>query len=435
MQSATEPHDGGALRGTRRRPAWLLGAALHPAVAEAVLAAPAVDHHVHGFRRDAVPMQAETFRRLFTESDFAEIHATHVPGQVAYRWGVRLLWAHLVGPGTAPDADAEDLERELRRRWGGRPFRDYATALLRDAGVEAMLVDDGIWPEQMYTCAELAQWLPCTVRRVLRLEAVAGELLPDAASATDLRDALIAVIRREAERPGGIVGLKSIAAYRTGLDVQRSDAASAQAAFRRVKEEAERAWADAGGSSAGPRRPVRLADKPLNDWLLWGALEEAARQELPVQFHVGHGDRDADLRLSNPLHLRAILEEPKFRRVPIVLLHNYPYVGEAAYLAHIYPNVFGDVSLAIPQAGALAGSLIAEFLGLASTRKLLFASDAHSLPEFHWLGNRLWRRSLGEVLSRLVEQGFLDAREAVTIVHDVMAGNARRVYTRLPVLT
>ena len=50
--------------------------------------------------------------------------------------------------------------------------------------------------------------------------------------------------------------------------------------------------------------------KPLLDTLLHAAFSEAARQEVPVQFHVGYGDADTDLLLSNPLHLRAVLEKP-----------------------------------------------------------------------------------------------------------------------------
>ena len=60
------------------------------------------------------------------------------------------------------------------------------------------------------------------------------------------------------------------------------------------------------------------------------ALELANRHEMPVQFHAGFGDPDLDLRQANPLHLRLVLEDPRFVRVPIVLLHLYPFVREGA---------------------------------------------------------------------------------------------------------
>src|SRR4029078_9917001 len=77
-------------------------------------------------------------------------------------------------------------------------------------------------------------------------------------------------------------------------------------------------------------------------------FEEPPAQELPVQFHVAFGDDDADLRSANPLQLRGLLTDPLFRRVPFVLLHCYPYVREAGYLAALYAHVFIDVSLAVP---------------------------------------------------------------------------------------
>ena len=93
---------------------------------------------------------------------------------------------------------------------------------------------------------------------------------------------------------------------------------------------------------------VRLSERTVLDYLLRAALEEAGAVELPVQFHVAFGDDDADLRTANPLEMRALLTDPAFRRVPFVLLHCYPYVREAGYLAALYAHVFIDVSLTVP---------------------------------------------------------------------------------------
>ncbi|KAL2323182.1 hypothetical protein Fmac_027561 [Flemingia macrophylla] len=49
------------------------------------------------------------------------------------------------------------------------------------------------------------------------------------------------------------------------------------------------------------------------------------------------GDRDLDLRLSNPLLLRAVLEDKRYSKSRIVLLHaSYPFSREASYLASVY---------------------------------------------------------------------------------------------------
>lgn len=52
------------------------------------------------------------------------------------------------------------------------------------------------------------------------------------------------------------------------------------------------------------------------------------------------GDKDLDMRLSNPLHLRTLLEDKRFSKCRIVLLHaSYPFSKEASYLASVYPQV------------------------------------------------------------------------------------------------
>ena len=55
---------------------------------------------------------------------------------------------------------------------------------------------------------------------------------------------------------------------------------------------------------------------------------------------VRFGDKDLQLELANPLHLRAILEDPLFAESRIVLLHgSYPFMREASYLASVYAQV------------------------------------------------------------------------------------------------
>lgn len=55
---------------------------------------------------------------------------------------------------------------------------------------------------------------------------------------------------------------------------------------------------------------------------------------------VSFGDKDLQLELANPLHLRAILEDPLFAKSRLVLLNgSYPFMREASYLASVYSQV------------------------------------------------------------------------------------------------
>jgi predicted TIM-barrel fold metal-dependent hydrolase len=217
--------------------------------------------------------------------------------------------------------------------------------------------------------------------------------------------------------PDGVAAFKSIAAYRTGLDIQPITREHAEQCFAGLREEAR-------------QRRVRLADKPLLDFLLGQALEIAAKQRIPLQIHTGFGDPDLDLRLANPLHLRRLLEERRFREAPLVLLHaSYPFTREAGYLAAVYPHVYLDFGLAVPFL-SVAGmrNVLRMLLELAPTNKLLYSSDAHFIPELFYLGAKWGRTILGEVLEEAVGDGDLSATEAEEVAAAVLHGNARALY-------
>ena len=96
-------------------------------------------------------------------------------------------------------------------------------------------------------------------------------------------------------RERGYCAFKSIVAYRTGLNIAEWSKDEALASFNEASAQAKRqGW-------------LRIAHKPLIDYLLHIAFQQAAMQELPVQVHTGYGDNDTDMRLGNPLHLRPIL--------------------------------------------------------------------------------------------------------------------------------
>jgi predicted TIM-barrel fold metal-dependent hydrolase len=174
---------------------------------------------------------------------------------------------------------------------------------------------------------------------------------------------------------------------------------------------------------------VRLADKPLNDHLVLLALAVAERQQLPVQFHTGFGDADLDLLWANPLHMRPLFENGRYRHVPFVLLHaGYPYVRELGYLATLYSNVFVDVGLAIPFVTVDIPALWSQLLGLTATSKILFSTDAYSIPDIYWLATRWGRWGLARALEAAMACGALTEAEALESAQAMLGGNAARLY-------
>lgn len=360
-------------------------------------AIPAIDQHAHNVLRPGAAAR-HPFVAAFTEGTDPAIQA-HTRQTLLFRRSLRDL-AELLGC-----AATEEAIQQRREDLG----LEALTALcFRQARLEAVLLDDGFLPEEIQPTDWHSQFVP--VHRLLRLEHLAEQLLPCSLNFTDFRDRFRAALDPP---PANVVALKSIAAYRSGLDVQVVTPEAARSAFERAR--------------AGP---CRLSDKALIDFLLREVLEQAARYELPLQLHTGFGDPDLDLRLANPLHLRPLLEEPRFRRVPFVLLHaSYPFTREAGFLAAVYPHVFLDCGLAVP---LLSVSGMREalrcLLELAPWSKVLYSSDAHCIPELFYLAAKWGRAALGQVLEGAIRDGDLTALEAEAAARAILRENARGLY-------
>ena len=146
---------------------------------------------------------------------------------------------------------------------------------------------------------------------------------------------------------------------------------------------------------------------------------EQTGRPLPVQIHCGFGDSDLWLARADPSHLKPVIE--RFRETPFVLLHCYPFVREAGWMAHVYGNVSFDLSLTIPHVSRPA-EMLRQALELAPVSKLLYASDAARTPELYYLAAKWWRESLAEVLPELVGD------EAEAAARRILRENALELY-------
>jgi uncharacterized protein len=365
---------------------------------------PIIDHHAHPFLRRAATDEPARFRRWFTESTDATIQRDHVPNGLLYRTAIRWL-AEFLGCDST-------IEAILAAR-AHYSEAEFTARLFADVNIGMVLCDYGYGSAEAYDHAGMQALLPCPVHPMLRIERLAEELIltePDFASMINTFTAQLMDARSK-----GVVAFKSIIAYRTGLQIGPTDITLAEAAFHRLKAEAR---------TTGR---IRLAQKPLCDYLVQLALAEAERQSLPMQFHTGFGDSDADLRLANPLHLRSIIEQ--YPTVQLVLLHaGWPYFRELAHLAAIYPNVWLDLSLAVPFATVGIPAMIRDILGMTPWSKVLFATDAFTMPEIYWVAARWGRWGLTQVLDELIRQGFLSEGEALAAAQAILSDNARQLY-------
>ncbi|HEX2235760.1 MAG TPA: amidohydrolase family protein [Actinomycetota bacterium] len=369
---------------------------------------PVVDNHCHGFVSVPDDITPPRWRAFFTESREERTRSTHAATMVSYRRVMHRL------AGLLRCEPSEDEVVAARARLGERKAIGM---LLHDANAAALLVDRGYPPPaEVLPDDEVRQATDVRIESLLRLEPLFEELIRDHASVADVVDALRA--RLYDLRAQGFVGLKSVAAYRTGLDVSEWP-----------PEEVARHLAEARSQQDGTGG-YRLASKPLLEHLLLEALSEASRQELPVQFHVGYGDTDVDLLRGNPLWLRPWLGDERLRGMTFVLLHEcYPYTREGAYLASVYDNVYLDLSYGIPFLGwAEMLDFTRAAVAVAPLSKLLYSSDGVGVPELHWASAHDARTVLGEVLEECRARGELTPEEARRAGEDILCENARRLY-------
>ncbi|HEV7624402.1 MAG TPA: amidohydrolase family protein [Amnibacterium sp.] len=362
---------------------------------------PLVDHHVHG------PFRGEGDRARF-ENALNEGSTDPLPpfvsgfdsqlGFAVRRWCAPLLD---LPPHADPDAywarRVELGEAEVNRRF------------LSAAGVADWVVDTGFGAGTVLDLDELRALTGGAVHEIVRLEAIASAVIADGPErfAERFGAEVAAAVAR------GAVGAKSVLAYRTGFDID----------WRRPAESAVQAAADRW--AADPASPLRDAT------LIVAGILAAVDAGLPLQLHVGFGDRDLDLHRVNPMLLLPLLRTAEVARVPVLLLHCYPYEREAGYLAQAFGNVYLDVGLALNYLGARATAIVARSFEMAPFAKVLYSSDAWGPAELHYLGARLWRTGVARVLGTWVDEGEWSLADAERVVELAAAGNARRLY-RLP---
>ena len=365
-----------------------------------------IDHHCHGVV--TVPLDGPGLEELLTEAPGPPPPGTSMfdspLGFAVRRWCAPLL-------DLEPSASAG---RYLERRAELGPA-EVNRRLLQAADVDAWLVDTGYQSDQVLTPDQLEQVSDTAAHQVVRLEAVAERVGRGGATAAGFTAQFAEAL---AAATVDAVGLKSIAAYRYGLDFNpaRPGEADVRAAAGR--------WLRALDADLG----ARLNDPVLLRHLIWTGVDTG----LPLQFHVGFGDPDVRLHRADPSLMHDFLLATQESGTSIMLLHCYPFHRQAGYLANVFPHVYMDVGEALNHVGARSAAVLAEAMELTPFHKMLYSSDAFGLPELHYLGAAGFRRDLARVTGAFVADGAWSAADAERVAGLVGSANARRVYRLAP---
>jgi predicted TIM-barrel fold metal-dependent hydrolase len=361
-----------------------------------------IDHHVHGVVTGDLDQPG--IEALLTEAGDPPAPGTSMfdspLGFAIRRWCAPVL-----------DLEPSAPAGEYTARRAGLGAAEVNRRFLRAAQVGAWLVDTGYQTSRVLTPAQLAEVSGTPAHEVVRLEALAEHVARAGVTAAGYAAALRQALQ---DATASAVGLKSIAAYRYGLDFEAGRPTEAE-----VRAAAGNWLADIEAGA-----PPRLTHPVLIRHVIWAGVDTG----LPLQFHAGFGDPDVRLHRADPSLLHDFLAATQPRGTPVMLLHCYPYHRQAGYLANVFPHVYMDVGEALNHVGARSRAVLAEALELTPFHKMLYSSDAFGLPELHYLGAVRFRRDLARVTQEFVADGEWSAGDAARVGELIGSGNAERVY-------
>lgn len=311
--------------------------------------------------------------------------------------------------GTSPDVESVLNERNAQV---AVDYRAYAQRLWADAGLETVVFDFGV-PLPMLDIDEVSAELPIEVVPIYRIEPLIADLLKQDLSWSEFKDAYDTAIS-EGLSSGRYKGVKSIIAYRTGLEVSPLSRTPDQGyqALDAIKR-------GLGGGSM----------KKLRDHLLCRAIELCMEYDVPMQIHTGMGDVEVNLVMCRPAYLMDLLRFPVYRGCRVLLVHTgYPYHREAAYMANVLPRVYLDVSEGIPFASSGAWEIYEGVMAMAPLNKICYGSDGYQVPEIMYTSAKLGKQALQETLNGLVAKGMIAEPDAQRAAAGILADNARELY-------
>ncbi|KAI6035768.1 amidohydrolase 2 [Pisolithus marmoratus] len=421
-------------------------------LAQAAFAYPAIDNHAHPIlteqHRDAFP-----FEGVYSEAVGTALTDDSVHTLACYRSAFQLAKLYGLKSG-------EDDWEAVKKKRASLDYAQLCKTCMQPSGIQCILIDDGLSGD--HDLAEGYRWHDqftfSPTKRIVRIEVEAENMLLDLAHSIPYEvdsstvSKLLVTFSHDFEarivtcaNDNEVVGFKSIACYRTGLDISTSGA----------KEDVENslleAWTqyrETGG--------FRLKHKALNDHLVRVVLRTAGQYKKP-----GFGDNDITLTKSSPAHMQPVLKV--FPETTFVLLHaGYPYTRDAGYLTAVYNNVYLDFGQIFPNLSADGQrAVVKQILELSPTNKILwssthtgfykkadpelFSADACWWPETYYLGSVQSRQVLYDVIAgkhsttitlMFTHQVFADSirREELTegqaaaIVEKMLFHNSNRVY-------
>lgn len=374
----------------------------------ALINTPLIDHHMHGVMKPPLgPAEVEGILSESSRPPPAGCSNFHKPIGLA----VRRECAPVLGLPALIEAEAYQARRaELGQE-------EVSRRLLTAANVAAWGIDTGMSADRVASPEAMDALSGSPGFHVPRIEYLVEGLAQQSDGPAALVDGIGPMLESTVDQTQAIA-LKSIIAYRTTFRINQSppDRATALAAADRWMSrcEANGTW--------------RLDEVDLNRFALWAGAALCRDRNLPLQLHSGLGDTDVYMHACDPSHFTDFYRVMEDWQVPVTLLHNYPFIREAAWLSEVFQTVYYDCGFIVNFAGPSYRRIVQEAFEYGPFYKQLYSSDAYGLPELHYLGAVLFRREMAAILDQWIAEGWCTARDAEAIAADVGWRNAARIY-------
>lgn len=288
-------------------------------------------------------------------------------------------------------------------------YAEYIKFLSDDICLRAMIVDTG-FPQPPIELSTFTDEMSCKVLHIFRSESLTDRLLERREPFSDFLTSWDSAID-EALTDSNCLGVKSIIAYRSGLDVHKTSKKEAAINYEVYQ------------------RNGTTNLKPLLDYLFIRAMEKTIQFDKVFQVHTGMGDVDIIGEKAHPIFLLELLKEPPFSKAKLILVHGgFPWVPEAASMVSLLPNVYMDLSVTCSLFPLRTSLRLLEALEQAPPKKILHGSDGFAIPEIMWLGGKLHKQSLERVFSELFEEQKISKLEGQEISKMILYKNAELLY-------
>lgn len=331
---------------------------------------------------------------------------SHLPNQ-----GVIMMLIHAMSEkfGCEPTLEAVTAMRNSLTTTP-EALKEYTRILYEDGNVVGTMLDaEHPMSEPITECFPKS----CKVFRLFRYEDVFFAQVKTASSYQDLLDAVLSAVRQA--KADGFAGLKGHIGEKCGFpSVGATD------------EEAAQAFPKA-----------RAGDKAAVTTVYYGMfahlLELCGELDIPLHLHTGTTGFKTRVAVDelDPIVMSGYLKNPRFAKAKVVLLHgSFPYTRNAAWMAYNFPNVYLDLSQTQLWQGVLNNQILEDALSVVPHDKIMLGTGQHWYCEMAWLASKIAKRSLENVMGRLVDMNLFSADQAAASARMILSENAMRLYNK-----